>query len=246
MRSIVTNNQLGAWSPTMAATPARWTPQLTLRQAARNASPYNGIGPQGLKAVVNDAQARTAARFFSSGLLPRTCGEPGMPPCSTGTPQSALSGLGRASMQVGAFGFAADVDVPKARSLPAFCAPVRTGLSELEWLLGKVSYTSDVVRRAQFVYNEMNAGITYIPGTSGCERDSTILAQTIADLRADMVRNGSSPPGGTSTLTPPDAQKPDEINPMVKLGIIAGVAVAGIIGLAVVTGNVATITKVLR
>jgi len=108
MRSVSVSGPLGALSPTMMAAPARWRPQLTLQQIQRNASPYLGVGPQGLKAVVADAEARTTARFFSSGLLPNLCGQPGMPPCSQGTPQSSLSGFrGVASMQVRPAGFGA-------------------------------------------------------------------------------------------------------------------------------------------
>lgn len=235
MRSVSVSSPFG-FVPVMAHTPARWRPELALKQAARNDSAYLGIGPQGLKAVVQDAQDRTAKRFFSSGLLPHVCGQPGMPPCDVGTPQSALSGLGRLG----------STDVPKSRTFPAFCAPVRTMLAELEWLLDKVGYSSDVVRQARFVYSEMNAGYAYLPGTSGCERDAGILQTTIAALRADMARNGPLPPGGSTPLTPDTATKPEELNPLVKIGIIAGVAVAGIIGVAVITGNVATIAKVLK
>jgi hypothetical protein len=250
MRSVSVSGPLGALSPTMVAAPARWRPQLTLQQIQRNASPYLGVGPQGLKAVVADAEARTTARFFSSGLLPNLCGQPGMPPCTQGTPQSSLSGFrGVASMQIRPAGFGAlgaDVDAPKSRSTPGFCSPVRTLLSELEWLLDKVTYASDVVRQAQFVYNDLDANWAYVPGTGGCDRDAATLASTIAALRADMQRNGTPAPGGTSTLTPPEQTKPPEVDPMVKLAVIGGVAVAGIIGLAVITGNAASIIKVFR
>lgn len=235
MRSVSVSTPFGSLVPTMSA-PAAWRPQLTLKQAARNDSSYLGIGPQGLKAVVQDAQDRTARRFFSSGLLPHACGMPGMPPCDVGTPQSALSGLG----------FLGSTDIPRARTFPAFCAPVRTMLSELEWLLEKVNHSSDVVRQARFIYSEMDAGYAYLPGTSGCERDAAILQRAITALRADMARNGTPPPGGGTPLTPDTATKPEELDPMVKIGIIAGVAVAGIIGVAVITGNVATIAKVLK
>ncbi len=238
MRAVVTSGSfgsLGSLIPSRAA-PAAWRPSTTLKWAQVNDRPYLGMGPQGLKAVTNDANARASARFFSSGLLPRTCGIPGAPPCDEGVPQAALSGLG----------YLGDVDGPKSRSFPALCAPVRTMLAELEWLLGKVNYSSDVVTRARFVFQEMDAGITYLPGTGGCDRDTGILTETLTALRADMTRNGTPPPGGTALLTPPEGQKPDELNPWVKVGLIAGAGLAGVIALAVITGNVATIAKVLK
>src|SRR5574343_450073 len=124
----------------IVAAPQPWHPQLVLRQVAANAHPYLGLGPQGLRAVTDDAQARTAARFFSSGLLPSACGTPNGLPCSEGAPRTAFSGVGRLVI----FESGPAIDAPKARSTPGFCAPVRTLLSELEWLLGKVTYNSDV------------------------------------------------------------------------------------------------------
>jgi hypothetical protein len=210
---------------------------------------YTRRAGQGYALPIQAAQARNTLveqrAFFSPAFAPRgalTCGMPGMPPCDEGVPVAAMA------FNPGLSGFAGfgRVDAPEPRSFPGFCASVRTLLSELEWLLDKVNYTSPIVQRAKFVYDDLDSNVAYIPGTGGCDRDAQVLTEVISQLRADMQRNGMPPPGGMTNLTPEAAGKPPDIDPTVKFVVVGGLVVAGIIGLAVLTGNAAAIAKVFK
>lgn len=197
-------------------------------------------GADPLQIVAKKAQAKIDRSFWGGpSAMVRVCGEPNGMPCDVGTPQSGLAGLMGLSE--------VSIDAPKSRSLPAFCNTVRSLLAELKWLLDKATQSSPALTAGQALYDELDWVISYVPAGSTCDRDAQRLVAVISAIRAEM---GSVPAindlAKIQQQAASDEKKGDQNADLAKVAIVGGIVVAGIIGLAVLTGNAASIARVFK
>lgn len=138
----------------------------------------------------------------------------------------------------------ANADVPGTRWTPAFCGSVKAKLAELKWLLDKATQSTAVVQRAQTVYNELDGIKLYTPGGSDCANDAATLTTVIEALRAELAAQGA--PGVPSTSLTNNLAPPGDMDPTLKFAIIGGIVVAGIIGVAYITGQVGSVVRAFK
>lgn len=201
----------------------------------RRATPAGtGIPQTSLQQTVLARQQATAAKFFTSSMPIETVQAQGLRP---GSPVSVMNSMHFA-------GVSGTPGLGGVGQLSAIgCREVEPLLQELRNILDTAGSKLTAASRAsaEAVYSDINSYGLYIPFLGkDCDKHVAELSSTIASLRGELGASAPAPlrPNADTDVKPMD--------PVVKFAIIGGGVLVGIVGLAVLTGNVASIAKVFR
>ncbi len=194
-----------------------------------------GLPQSPLQVGLLQKQEQSAARFFTPPFRVETPGmEGGLYPQSA---SMATVGQGMALDGLGALGAIG-------------CRDVEPLLEELKHIIdnagSKLSSASRI--SAQVVYDDIASYALYVPflGTD-CGKHVTELKATIAALRAELGSAAPAPLRPHATIVTGAA--PDAASDMPfwqKAAIIGGIGVAGLVAVAVITGQVAPLLRTVK
>lgn len=203
---------------------------------------YTGAG-SALQNLVNANQRAAAERFYSPARTLEVVAS-ARPPL--GTPVSAMNtmhfaGLGATSPGLGLVN-------------SAFCDEFELAIETLGLALARATQSTANIEMARKVYEtETSANIfgrTKV-WLGNCEGQTARIAQLIDLVNRDL--------GASAVPVPPSVREqgndadiaagnkpPPEMDPTVKFAIVGGIVVAGIIGVAVITGQVAPLLRTVK
>lgn len=165
--------------------------------------------------------------FFSSAFAPRralTCGMPGMPPCDTGTPVSAIAAGPTGFNGLGALG----------RTFPVGfdCSTVRDLLDELENLMGTPAFSS-IANQTRSDARAMYETYSGFNPTFNCGAGVPVLTNMVNRVRSEIGALGIRPP---EPIKPIIVQSggggPEDFLDKAKPMLIAGAVIVGALVLA--------------
>lgn len=196
-------------------------------------------GAESLRQVVANAQARIDNAFWNGRQWARVCGQPDGVPCDVGVPYAALSGLN---------------DLGAPWDLNPFCTEFGRAMDSLTYAVaeyervatssGSPTYAAAKKRLDQeastFLFFQRSD--PWLPSTC-LKRTSEINALVVA-LNGEIIQLGGSSAPVDQRGVP---GVPTETTPWyVPVLIAGGVAIVGIIGVAVLTGNAANLVKAVK
>jgi hypothetical protein len=191
--------------------------------------PGSGIGISALQRTVNTRRDAAAAKFFSQSMPMVDVQNVGIPP---GSPVSAFNTM-----------HFAGVSAPSGLGAIFGCASFQAGLSRLKTLLAQAKTngtTGPAVDAAQALVEEYDAtfSLHVIYNDASC----VTMSAEVDRIGAALAQALNGP--GWSALAP-NAEA--EAMPLfTKVALIGGLAVAGIIGIAVITGQVAPLLRAAK
>jgi hypothetical protein len=205
-------------------------------------------GATALQQLVNTRQREAAAQFWSPSRGVESAQVVGAVP---GSPVAAFNTMHFAGL--GNLGLVNSW----------WCDPFEQAIETLGEVLRRAEnagiINNDAYRRAKTVHDEETSWLLYKRSTVGvqnCQAQTSRIALMISEVNSTLPV-GSRVPVPSSVVeeardarvdagqeAPPEPTDP--LTPTVKFAIIGGVVVAGIIGVAVITGNIASITKVFK
>lgn len=183
-------------------------------------------GTTAMQLAVERNAARAAAQFWSPARsieVTQTVIQP------NGAPVSVMGSMGAPGLSgLGAIG----------------CREVEPLLQELKNIIDTSgsSLSAASLASAQAVYADINSYAFYVPYLGNdCSKHVNELNATIARLRAELG-------GGPPSIRPDASTQPpkEDMSPTAKFAIIGGITVAGIIGIAVITGQVAPLFRAVK
>jgi len=196
---------------------------------------YTGAG-SALQNLVNANQRAAAARFYSPARTLEVV-DSARPPL--GTPVSALD-----TMHFAGLGLVNS----------AFCDSFETAIETLGFALARATQSTANIEMARKVYEaETSANIfgrTKV-WVGNCEAQTARIAQLIDLVNKDLGTNAVAvPPSVREQVNDANIaagdKPPPEMDPTVKFAIVGGIVVAGIIGVAVITGQVAPLLRTVK
>lgn len=164
--------------------------------------------------------------FFSSGFAPQralTCGMPGMPPCDTGTPISAIA--------AGPTGFNGLGDLGRTFPVGFDCATLRDLLDELENVMSTPAFSSIANQTrvdAKAVYDNYSG---FNP-TFSCGSAIPTVTAMVNRVRSEMSALGVRPPEPIKPIIVQNNGGPEDFLDKAKPMLIAGAVIVGALVLA--------------
>lgn len=204
---------------------------------------YTGAG-SALQNLVNANQRAAAARFYSPARTLEVV-DSARPPL--GTPVSAMD-----TMHFAGLGAPSGLGLVNV----AFCDEFEQAVEFLGEVLRRATTSSPAYDRAKRVYDAETDGFPYTKrtpvGLTNCQNQTARINDVAQALNAELPANlrVSAPPAVTEQAN--DARMaagdkpPPEMDPTVKFAIVGGIVVAGIIGVAVITGQVAPLLRTVK
>lgn len=195
-----------------------------------------------IRAVVDDAQRRTARALFTPAFAVETCGQPGGLPCSAATPQSALKGLSG----LGDLGAAWDYN--------PLCSSFAYEMNRLGPLLAeadRIGLTGTVVDQARARLDVESSSLMawrrsdpVLPST--CAKVTNEVLALNNALAAAIKQRGGDPGIAAPPGQPYDPNAPSDTASTIKTVAIAAAIIAGVMVVAPMVWEGVAWAKVAR
>lgn len=215
--------------------------------------PGTGIGPSRLQQTVYARQQASAARFFSQAMPLQSVQNAGIPPGSPVSTFNTMHFAGVGSVKPAGLG---GLGVYNSLGCDSFDQAIKD-LEELVRRGEQAGISSMALERAKTVLDE-ETGWNPINRTAvwptNCRAQTARIAAIIAAGMADLPASARFGVAATVTTAAAAAnldannagKPPEDISPTAKFAIIGGITVVGIIGVAVITGQIAPLFRAVK